>query len=173
MGSGKDIVITAYGRGKVIEKITVSLFDSTGTSFFGDENAEAYCDNINSLSLKGEKWISARIVSENIQYTLYEFLPFKLDSLLKFDDRTIQTILREVDGKDIIFALNYESETIKEKIFNNMSKRAAQILKEDIEYMGSLRFKDVEEAQKRILRLIRYLENTGEIATSHTKGGTF
>jgi hypothetical protein len=169
MGYGKSIVITAYGRGKVVEKITVSLFDESTTVFFWDSNAERYCDNINRLALKGEKWISAKIVSENTQYTLDEFLPFKLNSLLKFDDRTIQIILREVDNKDIIIALSYENEIIRDKMFNNMTKRAAQIIKEDMESLGIIRWKDLEEAQKRILRLIRHLEETGEIGTPHSK----
>jgi flagellar motor switch protein FliG len=101
---------------------------------------------------------------------LDEFFPFKFDFLLKLDDRAIQKILREVDDEVLLPALRCANESVQKKIFNNMSKRAAQMLKEDMEYMGPVRLRDVIEAQKKILNLIRYLEYTGEIVIQYSKG---
>jgi flagellar motor switch protein FliG len=164
MNGGKSTVITVYGHNRTIDKIAVSLFDKSETGYYGyDKNAKIYCDTINSLDLKGESWVFAKVVSENTQYSLETFLPLKFDILSTFDDRTIQKILREVDSLDITRALKDQNEAVQNKIFNNMSKRAAQMLKEDMEYMGPVRIIDVKESQNKILDIIRRLEQSGEI----------
>ncbi|MDR0314097.1 MAG: hypothetical protein LBI14_10945 [Treponema sp.] len=128
----KSIVITVYGHDKSIDKITVSLFDEKKYGPWSTKIAEEYCDNINGLELNGEAWISAKIVTEDKQYKIEEFFPFKFDILLKMDSKSIQELLRLVDNKELLLALYRSNETVQEKIFSNMSKRAAQIIKEDM-----------------------------------------
>jgi flagellar motor switch protein FliG len=164
MNGEKSTVITVYGHNRTIDKIAVSLFDKSEAGYHGyDKNAKTYCDTINSLDLKGESWVFAKVISENTQYSPEAFLPLKFDILLTFDDRAIQKILREVDSQDIAKALKDKNEAVQDKIFKNMSKRAAQMLKEDMEYMGPVRITDVKEAQNKVLDIIRRLEQSGEI----------
>jgi flagellar motor switch protein FliG len=172
MGNEKSNVITVYGHNKTIDRIAVSLFDRSGNSH-DDTNATTYCDTINTLELKGDLWIYARIVSENTQYSLDTFLPLNFsDIIMKLDNPAIQRILREVDSQELVKALKGENEAVKEKIFNNMTKRAAQMLKEDMECMGPIRTIDVKENQEKILSLIKFFEQCGEIAISYDKGET-
>ncbi|HOK41673.1 MAG TPA: flagellar motor switch protein FliG [bacterium] len=88
---------------------------------------------------------------------------FVFEDIVMLDDRSIQQVLREVDMKELAMALKAVDETVKEKIFSNMSKRAATMLQEDMEFMGPVRMRDVEEAQQRIVNVIRRLEEAGEI----------
>ncbi len=85
------------------------------------------------------------------------------EDIVKLDDRAIQQVIREVDTRDWALALKTASEEVASRVFKNMSKRAGDMLKEDIEYMGPVRLRDVEEAQTRIVSTIRRLEETGEI----------
>ena len=71
--------------------------------------------------------------------------------------------MREVDMKDLSLALKGATEELKAKFFKNMSKRAAEMLKEDMDYMGPVRVKDVEEAQQKVVNVVRGLEEQGEI----------
>jgi len=79
------------------------------------------------------------------------------------DDRSIQKVLRHVENTDLAKALKAVDAEVQDKVFRNMSKRAAQMLKEDMEYMGPIRLKDVEEAQQKIVNIIRKLEEQGEV----------
>jgi flagellar motor switch protein FliG len=90
-------------------------------------------------------------------------LMFVFDDILMLDDRSLQRVLREIDTKELSVALKAADEEIKEKIFNNMSERAATMIKEEIEFMGPKRLSEVEEAQQRIMEAIRSLEEAGEI----------
>ena len=121
-----NIVITAYGHGKTIDKIAVSLFEPP-RYYQESADVETYCDTINSLELKGESWVFVKKISENTQYDLDVFLPLKFSSvILKLDNKVIQKILREVEIYDIGNSLKGEDERVKEKIFSNMSERAAK-----------------------------------------------
>ena len=175
MATGKSVVITAYGHEKTIDKIAVSLFDRSESGYYrsyNESNAETYCDTINSLGLKGDSWVFAKIISENMPFSLDAFLPITFNLVLRLDDRSIQKVMREVDSQELAKALKGESEEVQERFFCNMSKNAAQMLKEDMEYMGPVRIKDVKEAQEMILAVIRHLEQTGEIDVSFSQGGT-
>ncbi|MBX6395201.1 MAG: flagellar motor switch protein FliG [Alicyclobacillaceae bacterium] len=88
---------------------------------------------------------------------------FIFEDIAYLDNRSIQRIIRDVDSKDLALALKVASETVKEAIFRNMSKRMAETFKEDMEYMGPVRLRDVEEAQQRIVAVVRRLEESGEI----------
>lgn len=88
---------------------------------------------------------------------------FVFEDIVSLDDRAIQQVIREVDTRDWALALKTASEDVAERIFRNMSKRAAEMLKEEIEFLGPVRLRDVEEAQQKIVGVIRRLEEVGEI----------
>ncbi len=90
--------------------------------------------------------------------------------IVTIDDRSIQRFLRDVESQDLSMALKGSSTEVSHKIFSNMSTRAADMLKEDIEFMGPVRLRDVEEAQQRIVNVIRRLEETGEIVVARGGG---
>ncbi len=93
-------------------------------------------------------------------------LMFVFEDVLKVNDRGIQSVLKEVDNEELCVALRTASDELKEKIFSNMSARAADLVKEDMEYMGPVRLSDVEAAQQRIVDIVRRLEDAGEIIIS-------
>ena len=97
-------------------------------------------------------------------------LMFVFEDITKMDDRSIQLVLREVDTKDLALALKGSSEEVNVKLKRNMSKRAGQMLDEDIAFLGPVRLRDVEEAQQRIVNIIRRLEDSGEIIISRGGG---
>ncbi|ACL22157.1 flagellar motor switch protein FliG [Desulfitobacterium hafniense DCB-2] len=95
---------------------------------------------------------------------------FVFEDIVMLDDRGIQLVLREVDMKDLALALKGSNPEVGQKIMANMSSRASQNLREDMEFMGPVRLRDVEEAQQRIVKVIRRLEETGAIVIS--RGGS-
>jgi len=88
------------------------------------------------------------------------------DVIIKLDDKALQKTMREIDCLELAKSLKGQDETVKEKIFKNMSDRASQMLKEDMEFMGAVRLKDVIESQEKILNIVRRLDETGEIVFS-------
>jgi len=93
-----------------------------------------------------------------------EDLMFVFDDLASVDDRGMQAILREISGEVLIMALKGADEDLKEKIFKNMSKRAAEMLRDDLEAKGPARLSEVEAAQKEILAIARRMSEAGEIS---------
>ena len=98
---------------------------------------------------------------------------FVFDNLIDVDDRGIQTLLREVASDQLLLALRGADDDLKEKIFNNMSKRAAEMLRDDLEAAAPARLSDVEGAQKEILTVARRLSDTGEINLGGSGGEEF
>ena len=98
--------------------------------------------------------------------TAYEVkrLMFIFDEIININDKDIQKILREIDRKDLALSLKIADENLKEKIFKNMSERAADLLKEELQYMGMVKLKEVEAAQAKIIDVIKSLEEQGEIS---------
>lgn len=94
---------------------------------------------------------------------------FVFEDIVTLDDRAIQLIIREVDSRDLALALKTASEEVADRIYRNMSKRAANLLKEDIEFMGPVRLRDIEEAQSRVVSVVRRLEESGDLIIS--RGG--
>jgi flagellar motor switch protein FliG len=97
-------------------------------------------------------------LSEEIKKRLFVF-----EDILRLDDRSLQRVLREVELKELGLALKGATEDLRSKFFKNMSKRAAEMLKEDMDFMGPVRVKDVEESQQKIVNAVRSLEEAGEI----------
>lgn len=95
---------------------------------------------------------------------------FIFDDIVILDNRAIQRIIREVDNEDLKLALRVASDEVKEVIFKNMSQRMAETFEEEMEYMGPVRLRDVEEAQSRIVGTIRRLDEVGEIVIARGGG---
>lgn len=97
-------------------------------------------------------------------------LMFVFEDILLVNDKGIQSVLKEVDNNELALALKTASQELKDKTFRNMSERAAQLIKEDMEFMGPVRVSDVESAQQRIVDIVRRLEDAGEIIISGRGG---
>ncbi len=95
---------------------------------------------------------------------------FVFEDILLLDDRAIQRVLRDVDNNDLEIALKGSNEEVKNVVLKNLSKRLAAMIEEDIEFMGPVRMKDVEEAQQKIVGIIRKLEDAAEIVISRGGG---
>lgn len=94
---------------------------------------------------------------------------FVFENILDMDDRSVQRFIRDCDAKDLVYALKSASDDMKQIFFNNMSKRMAETVRGDLEVTTNVRLKDVEEAQQRIVNIIRKLEESGEVIIN--KGG--
>ena len=103
-------------------------------------------------------------LSQNIRSRMFVF-----ENILDMDDRSIQRFVRDCDTKDIVYALKSAPDEMKQVFFANMSKRMAETVKGDLEVTTNVRLKDVEEAQQRIVNIIRSLEEAGEVIIK--KGG--
>nr|WP_267914890.1 flagellar motor switch protein FliG [Borreliella afzelii] len=152
---------------RVLEKKLASLSSEDYTSAGGVDNV---VEIINMADRKTEKFIIESLeeedpeLAEEIKKKMFVF-----EDIVLLDDRSIQRVLREIDGQELAKALKSVDIPVQEKIFKNMSKRAASMLKEDMEFLGATRRKDVEESQQKIVSLIRKLEEQGEIVIS--RGG--
>jgi flagellar motor switch protein FliG len=91
-------------------------------------------------------------------------LMFLFEDIINIQDKDIQKILKEVDRKDLALSLKVTDEKLKNKIFSNMSERAADLLKEELQFMGMVKLKEVEIAQAKIIDVVKSLEETGEIS---------
>ena len=144
-----------------------NVFDMDFTTFGGVDYA---ADVMNNMDRTAEKNIFDELnrkdedLSEEIRKKMFVF-----EDITGLDDMSIQRFLREVDSKDLVFALKGGNKEVREIIFRNMSNRAADTVKSDLEYTHNVRLKDVEEAQQRIVGIFRRLESEGEIVI--TKGG--
>ena len=95
---------------------------------------------------------------------------FVFEDLRRVNDRGMQSVLREIENQELCLALKTASDVLKEKIFKNLSTRAAELIREDMEYMGPVRLGDVEAAQQRIIDVVRRLEDADELFVSGRGG---
>ncbi len=137
---------------------------STGkTSVLG--GAKAAANIINFLDPSQENTLMEQVAkSDEALAARIEELVFVFDNLLELDDRGMQELLRNVASDQLLLALKGTDEQLKEKIFKNMSQRAAEMLKDDLESKGPVRVSEVENAQKEILKVARKLAESGAIA---------
>jgi flagellar motor switch protein FliG len=127
-------------------------------------------DVINSVDKSTEKKILEYLEEVDPQLSVQvKDLMFVFEDIIDFEDKQMQRLLQEVDMKDLPLALKTASETLKTKIFKNLSDRAVETLKEEMEFMGPVRVKEVEETQRKIVNIVRNLEEAGEIFIS--RGG--
>ncbi|MEC9488394.1 MAG: flagellar motor switch protein FliG [Halanaerobium sp.] len=146
---------------RVLEDKLSSLMANEFTAAGG---LQTVVDIINNVDRGTEKSILEELeiedpeLADEIRKKLFVF-----EDIVNLDDRAIQLIIREIETKDLGLALKTASEEVKEKVFRNMSQRASEMLQEDIEFMGPVHLREVEDAQQRIVNEIRRLEDAGEI----------
>ncbi len=141
---------------------------TTRTSALG--GAKAAANIINSLDPSQEGIIMEQIIqTDEALGSRIQDLIFVFDNLLEIDDRSMQELLRQVPGDKLLLAMKGSEDAMKEKIFKNMSQRAAEMLKDDLEAKGPVRISEVESAQKEILQTARKLAEAGTIQLG-TKG---
>ena len=150
-----------------VERVLESRIDfSAGASKLGGIQQAA--DILNLVGQRFEKNILSGIAKENPDLAAeIKNLMFVFEDVINLDDRSIQKVLREVDNKELAMALKASSEELKAKILSNMSRRAAEMVEEELSYMGPVRLREVEEVQQRIIDVIRRLEDEGQIVISH------
>jgi len=98
-------------------------------------------------------------------------LMFVFEDIIRVNDKGIQAMLKEVENNELALALKSASDELKNKIFSNMSERAAQLIREEMEFMGPVRVSDVESAQQKIVDVVRRLEDAGEVIIAGRGGG--
>lgn len=146
---------------QVLERRLATLF-SQEVSIVG--GAKAVAEILNRVDRAAEKQIFEGLEPANPQLAEeIRRLMFTFDDLSRLDDRSMQRLLKEVDQKELARALKAASENVASKIFTNLSERAQTMLRQEIEYLGPVRLRDVEEAQGKIVRIVRALEEAGEI----------
>lgn len=151
---------------RVLEKKLSTLSSEDFTAAGGVENI---VEILNLVDRSTEKLIIESLeeedpeLAEDIKKRMFVF-----EDIVLLDDRAIQKVLREVDTGELAKALRGVDAEVQDKIFKNMSKRAAALLKEEMEYMGPIRLKDVEETQQKIVSIIRKLEDSGEIVVARS-----
>jgi flagellar motor switch protein FliG len=128
-------------------------------------------DIINSLDRSSEKNILESLdvndseLADEIRKRLFVF-----EDIAKLNNVTVQRVLREINNSDLAVALKMATEDVTRTIFANISKRLQEMIKDDMEVMGPVRVRDVEEAQQRIVNVIRKLEDDGEIVVARGEG---
>ena len=153
---------------KVLESKLSTLVNQDYTIIGG---VDAVVEILNTVDRGTEKHIMETLeieepeLADEIRKKMFVF-----EDILLLDDRAIQRVLRDVDNNDLAIALKGSNEQVQNAIFNNMSKRLAVMIKEDMEFMGPVRMKDVEEAQQKIVNIIRKLEDSAEIVISRGGG---
>lgn len=125
---------------------------------------ESVAEMLNLADRSTEKGILESLESEDPDLVeQIRRLMFVFEDILMVNDKGIQSVLKEVDHNELAYALRTASDDLRDKIFRNMSERAAQLIKEEMEYMGPVRVADVESAQQKIVDVVRRLEDAGEI----------
>jgi flagellar motor switch protein FliG len=133
------------------------------TSTVGGVKTAANILNFMDSSMEGEIMDNIKEVDGDLGQSIQDLM-FVFDNLMDLADRDIQTILREISSDSLVLALKGAEEALKEKIFHNMSKRAAEMLRDDLESKGPVKVSDVETAQKEILAVARRLADAGDIS---------
>ncbi|RCX15511.1 flagellar motor switch protein FliG [Anaerobacterium chartisolvens] len=153
---------------RVLEKKLSSLVTEDYTAAGG---VQSIVDILNSVDRGTEKYIMETLeiedtdLAEEIKKRMFVF-----EDILTLDNRSIQRFLRDVENQQLAVALKGSTEEVQKLIFSNMSKRLSEMISEDMEFLGPVRLKDVEEAQQKIVNVIRKLEDAGEIVISRGGG---
>jgi flagellar motor switch protein FliG len=172
-GVRSDVVVRIASLDGVQPSALTELDDIIEKQFSGNSAAKtsalggpkAAANIMNALEPSHESVIMEQIVqTDEALGARIQDLIFVFDNLLEIDDRSMQELLRQVPGDQLLLALKGADDSLKDKIFKNMSQRAAEMLKDDLEAKGPVRVADVEAAQKTILQMARKLAAAGTIA---------
>jgi flagellar motor switch protein FliG len=150
-----------------LDEILEKQFESTGSNIKSSSvgGTKTAANILNFMDTAVENKIMEQVKSNDADMgQAIEDLMFVFDNLIDLDDRSIQALLREVSSDSLIVALKGAEDALKEKIFKNMSKRAAEMLRDDLEARGPVRLSDVEAAQKEILAIARRMAEAGDIS---------
>lgn len=155
-----------------VEQILERKLSATVTQDFTQAGGvEAVVEVLNGVDRSTERTILDALeiqdpeLAEEIKKRMFVF-----EDIVTLDNRAIQRVIREVQNEDLLLALRASSEEVKEVMFNNMSQRMTENFKEEMEFMGPVRLRDVEEAQSRIVGTIRRLEEAGELVIARGGG---
>ncbi|CAM4254290.1 MULTISPECIES: flagellar motor switch protein FliG [Saccharibacillus] len=155
-----------------VERVLEQKLSSTVTQDFATAGGiESIVSILNGVDRGTERTILDSLeiqdpeLAEEIKKRMFVF-----EDIVNIDDRSIQRIIRDVENADLQLALKVASEEVREVVFKNMSKRMADTFREEMEFMGPVRLRDVEEAQTRIVTIIRKLEEAGEIIIARGGG---
>ena len=152
----------------ILEQKLASLVNQDYTIVGG---VDSIVEILNTVDRSTEKYIMENLeieepeLADEIRKKMFVF-----EDILMLDDRSIQRVLREIENSELAVALKGANEDVQALIFNNMSTRLAAMIKEDMDFMGPVRLKDVEEAQQKIVNAIRKLEDSAEIIISRGGG---
>jgi flagellar motor switch protein FliG len=154
---------------RVLERKMAAVFTG-GFTFAG--GVKDVAEILNRVERTAEKAIMADLEERDPELAdEIARLMFTFEDIIHVDDAGIQKALREIESKDLALALKGSNEEVNVKVLRNMSTRAAEMIKEEIEFMGPVRMKNVEEAQQKIVAVLRRLEESGELVVSGRGGG--
>ncbi|MBP3952039.1 flagellar motor switch protein FliG [Bacillus suaedae] len=155
-----------------VESILEQKLSSTVTQDYTDAGGiESVVEVLNSVDRSTERTILDALeiqdpeLAEEIKKRMFVF-----EDIVTLDNRSIQRVIRDVENEDLQLSLKVASDEVKEIVFSNMSQRMADAFKDEMEFMGPVRLRDVEEAQSRIVAVIRRLEEAGEIVIARGGG---
>ena len=152
---------------RVLERKIATVLSQEFTTVGG---VEALAELLNRVDRTTERSIMETLEAENAELAdAIKKRMFVFEDVVLLDDRSIQQVLKEVDQRELAIVLKGSSDEVKNKIFGNMSQRAAEIVKEDMEFMGPVRVRQVEEAQQRFVAVIRRLEEAGDITITRSE----
>ncbi|MGB4007040.1 MAG: flagellar motor switch protein FliG [Bacillota bacterium] len=157
---------------KEVEEVLERKLTTFGTQEFqAAGGVKSLVEVLQNVDRSTEKVILERLEEENPEIAEeIKNLMFVFEDIVFMEDRYVQMIIREIDSKDLALALKAASDEVKDKIMRNMSERAATMLQEELEYLGPVRLRQVEEAQMKIVAVIRKMEEAGQIVAIREKG---
>lgn len=155
-----------------VEKVLERKFSAVMSQDFTNAGGiKALVAMLNSVDRGTEKTILESLEEQNPDLAEeIKKLMFVFEDIVILDDRSIQRVLREVDTKELALALKGSNEEVRAKVFKNMSERMGKIVRDELDYMGPVRVRDVEEVQQKIVSIIRSLEERGEIIVARGGG---
>ncbi len=152
------------GVAQLLENKMLSLF---GSDFSQPGGVDVIVGVLNQVDRTTERTIMQRLEAEDPELTdEIRRRMFLFEDFVTLEDRSIQRIIREVDQEDLVLALKAASDTISQTFYRNMSQRMAEVVREDLGFLGAVRLRDAEAAQQRIVAIARRLEEAGEIIMS-------
>ena len=167
-------ILNSFGEKKNSDPDVMSAVGTVlkNADFYGEKAAHEIIQNgdiyfLSAIESENKNLFEVNpLLSMNVEYYLVN-----MNVLLDLDDRSLQKWLREVETQDLAKALKETDAEVQNKIFRNMSQRAAEMLREDMEFMGPVRKSDVLETQKKLIGILKRLNESGEIVISKRFGG--
>src|SRR4051795_10561490 len=172
----RRIAVMSETRPEVVEQVEsvvrAKLSSVSAQEYAAAGGVKSLADILNNVDRSTERNVLDELAKENAPLAEeIRLLLFTFEDIVKLDDRSIQLVLKEVDQKDLAIALRGVPEEVRSRIFSNMSERGAELLKEEIDFQPPQRRRIIEEAQGRIVGIVRRLEEAGAIVISRGAGG--